>query len=240
MIEFRSLASSSSGNVYIVTFFLEGGQRVRLLLECGIPFKRIQQALDFSIGDIDFCLLTHEHMDHSLAVMDVLAYDIPLYMSEGTAIMLNLAEDVNILPAKKTAEIYGRDKNSSVKVLPFPVRHDAAEPFGYLIASGEDKLLFATDTAGLQYRFPGVTEIAVECNHDKGLLAPDTLEPWQYRAMRHHMDIDTVINYLGQMDLTKCRRIHLLHLSSRHSDEAAFVGRIYKEFGIPVTACAAG
>ncbi len=230
MIEFKSIASSSRGNAYIVKI---GGMKI--LLECGIPFKKLQQALDFSLGDIDFCLLTHEHQDHSRAVLDVLAYGIPLYMSEGTAIMLDIEEDVHILPGKKTAEIGG------VKILPFPVRHDAAEPFGYLICDdgAGDRLLFATDTSNIEYRFPKVTEIAIECNHDRSLVDEDTIETWQYRAMRNHMDIGTVMKYLAKTDLSAVRRIHLLHMSDRHSNEKGFVGRIYKEFGIPVTACSA-
>lgn len=235
MIEFKSLASSSRGNAYVVTI----GDK-KILVECGIPFKKLQKMLDFSIGDIDFCLVTHEHADHCRAVLDVLAYGIPIYMSEGTALMLDLEEDVHILLAKKTAEIHG------CKILPFPVRHDAAEPFGYLICeasvagnpeSTADKLLFATDTSNIEYRFPGLTEIAIECNHDAALVDEEHTEPWQYRAMRNHMNIDTVLRYLHKTDLSTVRQIHLLHMSDRNSSETGFVGRVYREFGIPVAAC---
>ena len=53
------------------------------------------------------------------------------------------------------------------------------------------------------------------------------------------MDVSTVIKYLGKTDLSAVRRIHLLHMSDRNSDQKGFVGRIYKEFGIPVAACSA-
>lgn len=234
MIEFISLASSSHGNAYVV----DNGKS-RILLECGIPFKKLQQLLNYDIGKIDFCLLTHEHTDHAKAARKVLEYGIPIYMSEGTALMLDLENDVNvhILSAKKTAHIYG------YKVLPFQVRHDAAEPFGFLICEDSDenpdKLLFATDTSNIEYRFPSLTYIALECNYDEALINHDEAESWQYRAMQNHMGIDTLCRYLGKTDLSKVRRIYLLHMSDRHGSEASFVGRVYKEFGIPVTACGA-
>ena len=55
-MEIRVLASGSSGNAYYV-----GGESP-LLLEAGIPFRRIQQGLNFKVGELVGCLISHEHL----------------------------------------------------------------------------------------------------------------------------------------------------------------------------------
>lgn len=227
MIDFVSLASSSKGNAYVVT----DGQ-TRLLLECGLTYKELQKRLDWRLSGMDGCLVTHEHNDHAKAVRQVIDSGVPVYMSEGTTLALNLdADHVHILTEKKTAAV------GTFKILPFAVKHDAEEPLGFLLVSGTDKLLFATDTENIVYRFAGLTGIAIECNHDAARM--DDTEPWVYRAKKNHMDIGRLCEYLRKTDLSKVRHIWLLHMSERHGNEAAFAGRIYREFGIPVTVCGA-
>lgn len=225
MIEFTSLASSSKGNAYVVT----DGQ-TKLLLECGLTFRELQKRLDWRLNDIDGCLITHEHNDHAKAVRQVIDSGIPVYMSEGTSLALDLEADHVRVLTEKTAVRVG-----TFIVLPFAVKHDAEEPFGYLLASGTDKLLFATDTYNIQYKFCGLTEIAVECNHDAKTL--DDSDSWVYRAKKNHMDVGRLCEYLRKTDLSKVRRIWLLHMSERHGNEAEFAGRIYRKFRIPVTVC---
>lgn len=227
MIDFISLASSSKGNAYVVT----DGQ-TKLLLECGLTYKELQKRLDWRLSGVDGCLVTHEHNDHAKAVRQVIDSGVPVYMSEGTALALNLdADHVRILTEKKTAAV------GTFKILPFAVKHDAEEPLGFLLASGTDKLLFATDTYNLQYKFCGLTEIAVECNHDASTM--DDTQTWNYRAKKNHMDIGRLCEYLKKADLSKVRHIWLLHMSERNGNEVAFARRIQSEFRIPTTVCEA-
>lgn len=227
MIEFTSLASSSKGNAYTVT---DG--HTRLLLECGLTYKELQKRLDWRLSAFDGCFVTHEHNDHAKAVHQVIDSGVPVYMSEGTALALNLdADHVRVLAEKKTVTV------GTFKVLPFAVKHDAEEPLGFLLASGTDKLLFVTDTYNIQYKFCGLTEIAVECNHDAVTMDDD--QTWNYRAKKNHMDVGRLCEYLKKTDLSKVRHIWLLHMSERNGNETLFAGRIQKDFGVPVTVCKA-
>ena len=67
MIDIKVIGSGSSGNCYLAN--INGTQ---LLLECGLSFKTIQKALNFKLSSIEGCLVTHEHIDHSKAVKDLL------------------------------------------------------------------------------------------------------------------------------------------------------------------------
>ena len=56
MINFKSISSGSTGNCYVV----DDG-KTKLMLECGIPFKKIEEGTRFKVREIKGCLLSHEH-----------------------------------------------------------------------------------------------------------------------------------------------------------------------------------
>jgi len=218
LIEIKSLASSSKGNAYHIT---DG--YTPLLLECGLPIKQLQQKLNYRLSDVQGCLITHEHNDHSKAIKDILKLGIDCYMSAGTkeAIGSNhhrLNEIYHSIPF-----VIG-----TWKILPFKVFHDAAQPVGYLLANrAGDKLLFATDTYFIRYKFPGLTHIMVECNYSEEILNKNVergIVPVEMkrRLLRSHFSLENVREFLKVNDLNKVEEIHLLHLSDKNSDQAMF------------------
>ena len=56
----KVIATGSTGNSYLI----EANPNERLLIECGIPYKRILEGLDYNISGIQGCLISHEHKDH--------------------------------------------------------------------------------------------------------------------------------------------------------------------------------
>ena len=150
-MDIKVLASGSKGNCYRVS---DGS--TTLLLECGIPFKRIREGLDFKLSEVAACLVTHEHFDHSKAVKDIVKAGIDVYMSSGTKQAIGV-ESHRI----KTVSSQEQFTVGTFNILPFETQHDAAEPLGFLIYSTltHEKLLFATDTYFVKYRFPKLTHI---------------------------------------------------------------------------------
>jgi len=122
-------------------------------------------------------------------------------------------------------------------VLPFELHHDAPAS-GFLVADPDgDKLLFVPDTAFLKNRFIGVNIIAMECNYCGDILSGNIQHGHiptvvGRRVRRNHMSLDTVIGFLQANDLSRCREIHLLHLSDGNSDEAAMRRRVQEVTGI--------
>jgi len=51
------IATGSTGNCYVLT-----AGKDKLLLDCGVQWKRIQKALKFRTSDVAGCLITHEHL----------------------------------------------------------------------------------------------------------------------------------------------------------------------------------
>jgi len=218
MIEIKTLASGSSGNAYWIS---DG--HTELLLECGIRFKDIQKALDFKTSNLSGCLVSHEHKDHTKGLKDVVRSGIDCYMSQGTIDAEGIEHHrIKTVKAKEQFTI------GTWKVLPFDVEHDVNEPLGFLLMNEQgEKLLFATDTYYVRYRFSGLTHIMIECNYSLTILNSNIaagLTPrfMKRRLIKSHFSLENVVQFLKANDLSKVEEIHLLHLSDTNSNEKEF------------------
>lgn len=230
-MRFEALASSSSGNAYIVS-----DKDTRILLECGVSHSKLQKLSGFSLSEFQACLVSHEHKDHAKSVEELISRGMPVYMSQGTAEALE-TETVTLIEAMEQFNV------GSFDIVPFTTFHDAREPLGFLIKSrlDGDVLAFATDTVNLRYKFPGLNILAIEANYDKSILerCERMPEKVRYRITNSHMEIDTLCDYLRSLDLSDCREIHLLHLSDATSHEGHFINKVARAVpkGIEITAC---
>lgn len=230
-MRFEALASSSAGNAYIVS-----DNDTRILLECGVSHTKLQKLSGFSLSEFQACLVSHEHKDHAKAVQELIGRGMAVYMSPGTAEVLE-TEGAELI------EHMGQFNVGSLDIVPFTTFHDAREPLGFLIKSRADGdvLAFATDTVNLRYKFPGLNILAIEANYDKNILerCEKMPEKVRYRITNSHMEIDTLCDYLRSLDLSQCREIHLLHLSDATSHEGHFINKVARAVprGIEITAC---
>lgn len=230
-MRFESLASSSSGNAYIVS-----DKDTRILLECGVSHSKLQKLSGFKLSEFQACLVSHEHKDHAKAVADLISRGMAVYMSQGTADAME-TDGVTLIENMEQFNV------GSLDIVPFTTFHDAAEPLGFLVKSrvDGDVLAFATDTVNLRYKFPGLNILAIEANYDKHILerCERIPEKVRYRITNSHMEIDTLCDYLRSLDLSACREIHLLHLSDATSHEGHFVNKVARAVpkGIEITAC---
>ena len=102
--------------------------------------------------------------------------------------------------------------------------------------------MYATDTYYLRYTFPALDYLMVECNYDNTTLM-DNLnagripQVYGHRVLKSHMGLDTLLQMLGAANLTKIKRIYLLHLSDANANEALIKQRIQEATGAVVTIC---
>lgn len=231
MITITTLASSSRGNCYRI----DDGS-TPLLLECGIPYKEIQKKLNFKTSEIKGCLVSHEHKDHSKAMQDVMKAGIDCYMSPGTAKALNLTGGHR----GKIVQPLQQFHIDTWTILPFETQHDAAWPLGFLLANqAGEKLLFATDTYYIKYRFSGLSHIMIECNYAIDILKANidsgaVNDAMAKRLLQSHFSLDNVKEFFKANDLSQVKEIHLLHLSDGNSDAERFKREIQQLTGKPV------
>lgn len=161
--------------------------------------------------------------DHSKAVKEIMRAGIDCYISAGTVEALGLSgHRLNIIKAKQQFRI------GTWTALPFDTQHDAAEPLGFLLANqAGDKLLYATDTYYIRYKFHGLTHIMVECNYSLDILkrnvdAGAVPKELKSRILKSHFSLENVKKFLQANDLSKVQEIWLLHLSDGNSDAEKF------------------
>lgn len=221
------LASSSLGNCYRVT---DGS--TPLLLEAGIPIKAIKRGLDYRLSEIQACLVSHSHGDHSKAVQDVLRAGVTCYMSKPTADALGATgHRVAILEPRVQVQI------GSWTVLPFETQHDCPGSMGFLLANqAGERLLFLTDSYYVKYRFNALNYVMIECNYaadilkanvDAGLVSVEQ----KNRLIQSHFSLEHVKDFLRANDLSQVREIHLLHMSGDNSDAERFKREIQELTG---------
>lgn len=215
----KVINSNSSGNCYILY-----NRNESLLIECGVRFSRIKQALGFDLSRVSGCIVTHEHNDHSVAIDDLLKSGINVWSTTGTHKALSTDQHRN---ARFTFN-GNQFKVGRFKIMAFDVKHDAAEPVGYLINHPETgNILFLTDTFYSEYRFRDLNNIIIEANYSKRILDEKVANGYvipflRNRIIRSHMNIETTLNLLKANDLTKVNNIVLIHLSDSNSDAAEF------------------
>jgi len=227
MFQIKIIATGSKGNCYAIS---DGAERI--LIDPGIGIKEIQKALNFGVSGLKFCLLSHEHRDHSKSIKDIMKYAVTCYMSSGTAQALKI--DPSKIEICKSGKKVG---HSYWRFLPFNVHHDAAEPLGFLIETPSGKkIVFATDTAYLSFVFNGVTHWMIECNYSEDRLRTNEALPndVKKRIRQSHFEFSRVKDFFRAMDLSKTEAIYLIHLSDDNSDAKRYVVEIEALAGKPV------
>ena len=234
-----TVGSGSSGNTYL----LVDGNEI-LILDAGVkPTQRISKYLyDLRPAMPVGCLITHEHGDHSASVQNLTRMGISCYGSPGTAKRVGGGMKT-ILPydpscCKQDVKPIG----DAFLVMAFKTNHDATEPCGFLITNTKtgERMIYATDTYYMTYRFPGIHYWLVECNYCDELLTEDTPPVLARRLSTSHMSLDRLCQVFQANDLTDCRKIILCHLSNDRGDPDMMKRRIRDQTHKPVEITRAG
>lgn len=173
------LASGSTGNAALIQM---GGANI--LVDAGISARRIKVALDAvgtAVDDLDAILVTHEHRDH-VAGLPTLSrkYHLPIYARPAAWECLDRE-----LPQPVDADsrrLLGSSLDiGKVKVEPFSLSHDAADPVGFSFHYRSQKCSIATDlgfvTDTVKKALALADVLILEANHDIDMLKQGSY-PW--------------------------------------------------------------
>jgi phosphoribosyl 1,2-cyclic phosphodiesterase len=218
-----TLASGSKGNCTYIE-----GQSGAILIDAGLSIKETMRRLSEAGGSADLIraiLVTHEHGDHMKGLSPLARrLKVPVYATEGTLYEYLTRKIPERNPVCYTALQYNEAiKFDEFTIEAFPTSHDAREPCGYLVTSGDARLGFCTDTGVITDRILSSLKrsdaIILESNH-----CPDMLRTGPYpemlkrriRSKNGHLsntDAAQCIMTLGQ-DLTHIRLAHLSEVNN--------------------------
>lgn len=217
-MKLKIINSGSVGNCYILH-----NADTALVIECGVNFKLVKQALLFNLNKVAGVIISHEHQDHCKGVAEAVAAGLDVFCSTGTMEAMAIkSHRIFQMKAGETKHI------GQFKVMPFDVKHDCKEPFGFLIHHPDcGNVLFVTDTYYVPNTFKNLNNILVEANYsqaivDERLRANSIHVKVRDRVLESHMSIDTCKELLQANDLSKVNNIVLIHLSDGNSNAAQF------------------
>ena len=200
----KILGSESAGNCYLLETDNEA-----LIVEAGIRLQEIKLALNFDLGKVIGCLISHSHGDHCKYARDYMKAGINVYTSKETIAAANLSGHRLCLLGQQPFWL------GQFTIKCFPVPH-GVPTLGFLIKHpGAGSILFVTDAAYIPNRFCNLNHILIEANYEDAILTSD-------RAVGKHMSLDTCLKFLRANDTRQVRNIVLLHLSSENSDSKMF------------------
>lgn len=204
-MKIKTIATGSSGNCY----YIEHENQI-LLLDAGIPIMDIKKGIDFNIGSVVGCIISHSHKDHVLSADKLEKMGIRIFRPYTI-------EDKKIL----------KTRIGSFNITSFDVPHNETENRGFLINVGGKTIIYMTDFEYCPYRFADmqISTMLIECNYQQ------TMIDEQNEHIRHlwlgHSELYTTADFVKQNTTDKLENVILCHASqSGHLSKSVAVTTI--------------
>ena len=222
-----SIASGSSGNCIYV-----GSECAHVLVDIGISGKKMEtglNSLELTGRDIDGILITHEHSDH-IKGLGVIArrYGIPIYATGGTVDAMVRSGSLGKIPEGIFHEIREDEPFliKDLKVKPFTISHDAAQPVGYRLECGSHSVGIATDLGKYNdyiiENLQDLDALLLEANHDIRMLQVGKYPYYLKQRIlgeRGHLSNENAGRLLCRLLHDNMKAIFLGHLSRENNYE---------------------
>lgn len=222
----KCVGSSSKGNGYALITEDE-----ILLIEAGCKLMEVKKLIDWQVSKVVGCLISHCHNDHAGRIKEYMQSGIPVFSSD------EVRDSIEERGGERISSLRFGEKTlvGNFSIQPFPVVHDVP-CVGYLITHPEmGKLVFATDTEYVKYRFQNVNHIMVESNYSKQYLDEGEESSEKRRHVLYgHMSIETAVDFVRKNDSYNLRNVILMHLSGRNGAPDEFRGQVEKVVSCPV------
>lgn len=221
MMEFAMLCSGSKGNSFVIR---DGTTAV--MIDCGSTRKYLFSSLNkinVAADELDAVILTHDHSDHIAQIRSF--RHLPVY----SPVEIDDVEVFLVRPMRKFSI-------ETLTFTPLALSHDALNTTGYVIESGQEKLVYITDTGYVNRNYLPLLNnadyIVMESNHDVGMLMR-TSRP-QYLKSRIYSDQGHLCNedcaqILGSITGDRTKMIILAHISQEANtrEQALKISREY-------------
>lgn len=214
-MKLKCIATGSSGNCYTLT--ASNGET--LILDAGIGIRDIKKGLNWNVNDVVGALVTHKHLDHSKSVNSLNKMGIPVYAPylDGKCKSMDMGSFVVRHFDLTTAEWRWTHTNADGSECPC---------YGFLITHPEmGRMIYATDTELIKWRFKGINHILLGVNYDKDLIDNEDSTKVNH-VFRGHMSIDTACDFVEANDSKDLQNVIMCHLSKNNADKDLFIEKM--------------
>jgi phosphoribosyl 1,2-cyclic phosphodiesterase len=216
-----SLNSGSNGNCYYI-----GNEQEAVLVDAGISCRETEKRmlrLGLSMRKVKAIFVSHEHTDH-ISGLTVLSkkYQLPVYITyatlHGSGLML---DEALVCPFTGFQSIY----IGSLQIKAFPKKHDAADPYSFLITCGEITVGIFTDIGfaceNVVHHFGQCHAAFLEANYDDEMLDKGSYPFHLKRRIRGgngHLSNKQALELFKTHKPPFMRHLLLAHLSKNNND----------------------
>jgi phosphoribosyl 1,2-cyclic phosphodiesterase len=219
-MQLHILASGSTGNAVLIEM---GGRK--LLIDAGISNRRIERGLTaagIQIADLDGVLITHEHSDHIKGIQVLVKrHHLPVYARPATWAAMPGQDKI---PRELRRELGESLDMGGLKIVPFPISHDAVDPVGFCFYYKNIKWVLATDlgivTRGVAEALAYADVAILESNHDLEMLKtgpyPSFLKQ-RIKGKQGHLSNHDAGQILAHIPRQRAMQVFLAHLSQQNN-----------------------
>lgn len=209
--------SGSSGNCYSLT----DDEGKVLLLDAGVPLPDVKKLVDWKVGNITGCFITHSHNDHSKSADKLKNMGIKVFEPYKENFSQRFAHD-------------------GYNIFAFPVNHDGVEcRAAYIVCPNGHKVLYLTDLSHCKYKFidQKVNTILIECNYMDDM--DEENETKRHHVYRGHLSLNNCKEFLKINQTEALKTVILCHMSVDNADELEMVRQVKEVVGENVRVFAA-
>lgn len=205
MLGYALLESGSRGNCCLIK-----SEQAAIVIDCGGTQRYLKTCfnnLNYQVSDTDALFITHTHSDHVSALN--LFKGVDTYSS-----CLVKTDNFKVIDSYRSVNI------NDMQITVLPTSHDSFESCGYLIETGDSRLVYITDTGYVSTKVKGMIKNAdyyiFESNHDIEMLMQTTRPmPIKQRILSDcgHLCNEDSAEVLCEVIGNKTREIVLAHIS---------------------------
>ncbi len=224
-MRFAVLGSGSRGNATLI----ETGS-ARVLIDCGFGLRETRSrlaALGVEADSIDALVVTHEHGDHGQGVARFAnRHGTDVWATPGTWKGLGQPD----VPRLRLFSGHGRGfRVGDMRLLPFPVPHDAREPSQFVFEAAGRRVGMLTDAGTVTARAAALLgecdALVLEANHDVDMLNRGPYPPRLRERVGGafgHLSNAQAAALVDRLDHKRLSHLLLAHISAKnnHADLA--------------------
>ena len=220
-MKFALLASGSKGNCCLIK-----NEDSELIIDCGTTKRYLNQCferLHYNYHKADGMLITHTHKDHvsQLRMFD----ELPLFSCAKTQ-----------RPDAHDIQPYDRLRIGSFDITVLPMSHDCEGTVGYVLESGQEKLVYVTDTGYIRRDvmpyLVNADYYVFESNHNIEMLMQTSRPVFVKQRIINdygHLCNEDSAHVLTQVIGDKTKEIVLAHISQEGNHRQLAVDTLVKE-----------
>lgn len=217
-MEIAFLGSSSSGNSTLVS-----SEDTLILIDAGLSAREMERRLEFlgySPAEVDAILLTHEHSDHCRGAGNFARkFDIPVMANRPTFAMSPIGNvEFEEFRTQEEFSIGG------MRVIAFPIPHNAVEPVCFVITDYKHNMGFATDLGRITKMVGSVLFdkdlLVIEANHDEEMLRRGSYPEFLKRTISSsngHLSNKQSATAAAELVTDRTQGVILIHLSEENN-----------------------